>query len=116
MVTYDQVKAELIFATRTQETVPYQRIARLMHLPPSGNYMGHEIGYILGEISEDAFEVGHPMLSAIAVSNSGKPGDGFYALARELNLLQNQTEEEFWEDEKCRVYDAWALPEQVELY
>ncbi|MBN1451643.1 MAG: hypothetical protein JW963_11560 [Anaerolineales bacterium] len=90
--------------------VTYQVIAKMMGLPSSGNYMAHELGIILGEISEDEVRKGRPMLSAMAVGVSGEPGEGFYTLAKELGLLQDDSPEEkrqFWEEQKARVYETW---------
>jgi hypothetical protein len=51
------------------------------------------------------------MLSAVAVSVSGKPGPGFFGLARELGKLRDgEDEHAFWEAECERVYSAWKRP------
>jgi len=101
---------ELIAAARRRGTVTYQEIAKIVGLPLSGSYMGKEVGYLIGEISEDEHVNGRPMLSAIVVSKQGKPGSGFFALARELGILQDDTpegEQRFWEKEKTAVYATW---------
>lgn len=51
--------------------------------------MGREVGYILGEISEDEHVAGRPMLSALALSKAGKAGPGFFGLARALGALNS---------------------------
>lgn len=107
---YHIIYSELITAARYRGTVTYQEIARLMGLPLSGNYMGLEVGHILGEISEDEHAQGRPMLSAVAVGVSGEPGEGFYGLAKELSKLKDDSTEgrrRFWEAEKAAVYKAW---------
>ena len=81
----------------------------MMGLPLSGSYMGAMLGIILGEISEDEFEKGRPMLSAIAVDVKGIAGPGFYKLARDLGKLTDQSDEDFWESEKKAVYDTWKV-------
>jgi len=104
------VYTALIMAARFRGTVGYQKVAELMGLPPQGNYMGTETGHLLGEISEDEHKYGRPMLSAIAVSTAGIPGDGFFKLARNLGKLagtSTDTEREFWSSEKDAVYEAW---------
>jgi hypothetical protein len=50
---YHIVFAELLVAARYRGTVTYQEIAQIMKLKPRGNYMGREVGHLLGEISED---------------------------------------------------------------
>ncbi len=106
---YHFVHAELVTAARYRGAITYQEIAKLMGLPMQGNYMGSQIGHILGEISEDEVEAGRPMLSAIAVSVKGSPGPGFFVLARDLGKFQgisSEDENAFWEQEKGAVYDT----------
>ena len=101
---------ELINASRYRGVITYQEIAKLMGLPMTGNYMGHEIGFMLSEISEDEVHYGRPMLSALAVGVSGEPGEGFYAWAKEMGRLKDDSSEghrEFWVEEKRKVYEEW---------
>ena len=58
--TYFHVLAELVRAAQYRGRTTYQDIALLMGLPQSGNYMGKEVGLILGEISEDEVRAGRP--------------------------------------------------------
>lgn len=107
---YLLVYAELINAARYRGTITYQEVALLMGLPLTGSYMGSETGNMLGEISEDEVKCGRPMLSAIAVTNSGKPGGGFYNWAQDLGRLKDDSEEakkKFWDAEKRAVYETW---------
>jgi hypothetical protein len=60
---------------------------------------------VLDEYAEEA--QGRPMLSALVVGVSGKPGAGFFDLARQLGRLQSEKEEDeqrFWEEEKEALY------------
>ena len=80
-----------------------------MGLPLSGNYMGKEVGLILGEISEDEVRAGRPMLSSVAVGANGKAGSGFFGLAGEFGRLdQTENESVFWKKELLAAYSAWA--------
>ena len=109
-IAYLKVYSELITAARYQGLVTYQAIAQLVGLPLVGSYMGSQIGTILGYISEDEVAAGRPMLSALAVGVSGKPGPGFAALAKQLGRLQEGSPDEdvrFWEKERNAVYAAW---------
>lgn len=109
-IEYHLVYNELITAARYRGTVTYQEIAKIIGLPLQGSYMGSQIGYLLGEISEDEIAQGRPMLSAVAVGVSGEPGDGFYGLAKELNLFSGESLEEkrnFWHQERDSVYKLW---------
>ena len=88
----------------------YQELADLVGLPLQGNYMGKELGHYTGEISREESEHGRPMLSAIVVGSSGKPGGGFFGLAKELGKLTSDDPAEqnaFWEAEKRAVYETW---------
>lgn len=108
---YHLVYAELISAARYRGTVTYQEIAQMMGLPLVGSHMGREVGQILGEVSEDEHQRGRPMLSAIAVGVSAKPGEGFFGFARDLGRLEGESREDeqrFWESERAAVYKTWA--------
>lgn len=107
---YLLVYSELIRAAQYRGTVTYQHIAQIMGLPLKGSYMGSQVGWILGEISDDEQQRGRPMLSAVAVGVSGKPGSGFFALARQLGKLGKGTKEDdhaFWLKEREVVYKMW---------
>jgi hypothetical protein len=102
--------SELIYAARHRGTTTYQELATIMELPLKGSYMGSAIGRLLGAISEDELERGRPMLSAVAVSVNGRPGKGFFGLAREKGLLRSRLKEDeraFWEQQKKAVYRTW---------
>ena len=102
------VLGELVRAAQYRGLTTYQDIAPLVGLPQSGQYMGKEIGLILGVISEDEVLAGRPMLSAVAVNVKGDPGPGFFKLARELGRLeQNGDKSAFWKEERDNVYEAW---------
>lgn len=108
---YYHVHAELVRAAQYRGITTYQDLALIMALPLSGSHMGKQTGQILGEIVEDEVNAGRPMLSAIAVGVNGKPGLGFFTLARELGKLSGGEDEgAFWEAERDRVYEAWKRP------
>ena len=90
---YFHVLAELVRAAQYRGVTTYQDIALIMGLPLSGSHMGKEVGWILGEISEDEVSAGRPMLSAVAVSVTGKAGPGFYGLAAQLGRLSKSQDE-----------------------
>ena len=112
--TYFHVKAELVRAAQYRGVTTYQHLAVIMDLPTRGNLMGREVGHILGEIVEDEVAAGRPMLSAVAVGVSGRPGAGFYSLAEILEKSdRDRTDQEkatFWEAERSAVYEAWQRP------
>jgi len=52
------------------------------------------------------------MLSAVAVSVSGEPGSGFFALAKQLGLdfrEDKQSQRKFWRRELKEVYEIWKI-------
>jgi hypothetical protein len=107
---YLLIYAELIQAARYRGTVTYQELADLVGLPLQGSYMGSEIGGYIGAISEDEVKQGRPMLSAIVIGVSGKPGPGFFTWAKDLGKLKSDEksdQEAFWEAEKKAVYATW---------
>ncbi len=114
---YYLIYSELITAAKYKGTISYQEIANIMGLPMRGSYMGSQIGHLLGEISEDEFNSGRPMLSAVAVNVHGEPGLGFYSLARDLGRLDKVSDgvdKAFWESELQDVYETWKviIPEE----
>jgi hypothetical protein len=107
---YFLVYGELICAARHRGFTTYQDLAVLMGLPVQGSYMGQEIAQMLGEISQNEVKQGRPMLTALCVSVSGKPGQGFYQLARDLGLLDGDSSEAevgFWKAERKKVWKTW---------
>jgi hypothetical protein len=81
-----------------------------------GEWDRAEIGRILGRISTREHEEGRPLLSAIVVHSHnfpiealrGRPGKGFFNLARELGLFRpDEDEEAFWQREVRRVHEHW---------
>lgn len=108
---YFHVLAELVRAAQYRGVTTYQDVAVIMGLPLSGSHMGKEVGWVLGEISEDEVSAGRPMLSSVAVDVKGKVGPGFFTLARDLHRLRAKVDESlFLEDERSATYDAWKRP------
>ena len=109
---YIRVLAELVHAAEYRGVTTYQDLAVIMGLPLQGSYMGKETGHVLGEICEDEVKAGRPMLSAVAVSVSGKPGPGFFGLAKDLGRFSGGPDEEesFWRREIQAVYETWRRP------
>jgi hypothetical protein len=108
---YIHVLAELVRAAQYRGLTTYQDVAVIMGLPQRGSHMGREIGEILGEIVEDEVSAGRPMLSAVIVGVSGRPGPGFFVFAREIGRMDaSLSEDEFWRQEREAVYAAWRRP------
>ncbi len=100
----------LVNAARHHGFATYQEIAQANAWPLVGNYMSKLIGGVIGLISKNELEQGRPMMSAIVVGVSGKPGEGFYNWARELGVLaEGQDEDAFWQNECEKVYEEWKI-------
>jgi hypothetical protein len=101
----------LLHAARHRGFVTYQDIVQAASLPSKGNYMSSQLGSLLGAISANEKNQNRPMLSALAIGKSGKPGQGFYTWARDLGFLQSGGDEDaFWETECEKVYVEWDFP------
>ena len=108
---YVHVLGELVRAAQYRGFTTYQDVAVIMALPMQGNLMGRELGQMLGEIAEDEVQAGRPMLSAVVVGVNGKPGSGFFSLAKDLGkITEGDNEQSFWEQERDAVYAAWRRP------
>ena len=104
----------LINAAQHQGFTTYQEIAQAIGLPTAGSYMGSQIGEILGAISANEKMRGRPMLSAIAIGTSGKPGGGFIPWAKELGFfIEADDEKDFWEKECEKVYEEWKITYRI---
>ena len=107
---YALINIELVTAAKYRGTITYQEIAKIIGLPLKGNFMGSQIGLLLGEISEDEIANGRPMLSAIAVGVNGKPGPGFYNWAKQLGkFTKGDGESKFLQTECKEVYKTWQV-------
>jgi hypothetical protein len=81
---------------------------------PEGAYThhGNQVGALLGHVSVGEWLAGRPLLSAIVIqSDGGRPGTGFFDLARELGELKftgEDAELRYWlsEFDRCIRY-SW---------
>ena len=104
----------MINAAQHQGFATYQEIAQAVGLPTAGSYMGGAIGGLLGAISENEVQHNRPMLSAVAIGVSGKPSGGFFTLARELGLFNDEDDEDiFWKNECDKLYDEWKIKYRI---
>jgi hypothetical protein len=98
----------LINAAQHRGFTTYQEIAQAIGMETSGNHMGQVVSKLLELVSRNEVEHDRPMLSAVAVGVDGIPGDGFYKLAKDLELLEDdQDKTSFWQAENKKVYEIW---------
>lgn len=104
---FHAVRQLLVDAARRHVTVTYGDVAALMGLPPRGNQMGKETGHLLGELSAQEHAAGGPMISAVVVNSAGRPGKGFFGLAKDLGKTfedESDSKMAFWRSERDAVY------------
>lgn len=107
-VEYHLVYSELIRAARHRGTVTYQELAHVVGLPLRGSHMARTLGQLLGAVSQNEVLHNRPMLSAIAVNVKGEPGDGFFGIAEDLELLAPGADKyEFWQQQRNASYEIW---------
>jgi len=110
-VVNQQIYDRLKDVARNGELVTYGEIAPLANLNMENPGNRNTMAQILGDISTHEHEQERPMLSAVVVLvETGYPGDGFFALARELGLHHGKKEFEdldFFVQEVKRVYTCW---------
>ena len=114
MTIHQQIYKRLKEVARSGGLITYGEIAPLACLNMENQADRNKIGEILGEISTYEDSLGHPMLSAIVVlAGIGYPGEGFYNLARSLNLHHGHGEFadlEFFVNEVKKVHSYWQKP------
>jgi hypothetical protein len=103
---YDKLKE---MARRQQLTI-YKELAAAVGLDWNKDYgQCRQIFSILRAICTAEVEQGHPMLSAIVVSQDTRmPGPGFFTLARALDCYQSGTDSSFWLAERDAVWSFWS--------
>jgi len=106
---HDELYRKLKAVARGRETIHYGNIAPMLALDMENPADRVRVGEILGEISREEHETGHPMLSAVVTHKEDeRPGAGFFELAAELGLLVGMDTETFFIRELKKVHDYWA--------
>ena len=108
---YVRVLCALVQVTDGGETTRYAKMAAIMGITYGGQAMGSKVGSLLNKICEAEVTLGRPMLSAVVIGYRGRPGAGFYTIARRLDRMKpGEDEVSFWRDEVGAVYAAWHRP------
>jgi hypothetical protein len=98
-------------AAAERRTMRYADVARIIGINPKGQSMGVRVGSLLDEICEDEVRVANPMLSALVVGYTGRPGAGFFGTAQALGRLRGGDDEAaFWAQKLEAVYGTWRPP------
>ena len=105
----EEIFEELRRVAKGESYTTYAKIAPLAGLDMASQADRNRIADILGEISTHEHKSGNPLLSAVVLlADEGKPGQGFFTLARELGLYQGGDDLKFWLDEIKRVHEHWS--------
>jgi hypothetical protein len=84
---HQRIYEKLKLVARAGTTITYGEIAPLADLDMLNPAHRNEIRRILDEISTHEHQLKHPLLSAVVVHQQDHmPGQGFFALARELGV------------------------------
>lgn len=105
---HEQIYRTLIDVARSGRYTTYAEIAPLAGLDMPLQADRTEIGRILGEISTFEHSQGRPLLSAVVIhSDNNMPGEGFFRLARQLNLHTGTDDLQFFIQELRKVHEYW---------
>ena len=104
----EEARQAMIAVARSKNVIAYSDLVgkiRSCNLEPNGADLAH----MLGEISSEEDEENRGLLTVVVIhkSGDGKPGTGFFRLARSRGR-HIVDEEQFWIEELHNVYDAWS--------
>jgi hypothetical protein len=105
-----QIYDVLINTARNKRTIKYKDLAKTVGLDWHKNYgQCRQIFSILGAICTAEDQQGHPLLSAVAVrQDTGRPGIGFFNVARDLGRHTGHDDISFWKKERDKVWLFWS--------
>jgi len=91
-------------------TVIYESdLAKVAAMNMSLPHERRELDRQLDEINSYEREQGHPVLSAVVIQKeSHMPNIGFFEFCKDIGLLKNEDEDEFYIKELRKVYIYWA--------
>ena len=91
-------------------TVIYESdVAKIAGMNMSLPHERREMNTKLNEINRYECDLGHPVLSAVVIQQeSHMPNIGFFEFCKDIGLLKNEDEDEFYIRELRKVYIYWA--------
>ena len=103
-----RIRAILVEVATRRQTITYSALAKRARLKWN-HKVSHDrlmIGALLGDISNEEYARGRPLLTAVVVQKkTGRPGLGFQGLV----LLKGfPSTPHFWDIELKRAHDFWA--------
>jgi len=105
-----EIRAMLIKAAQQRNVAYYSEVAELANLSMDNPDHRFKLGCILGEISTEEHENGHPLLSAVVVHKGDHlPGEGFFKLTKELGKQKADEDDDAFHTRELRtVFDHWT--------
>ncbi|MEW5980543.1 MAG: hypothetical protein AB1898_32560 [Acidobacteriota bacterium] len=105
---HQQIYERLLGVARAGGYVTYTDIAPMAGLDMGNQADRNEIGRLLGEISTHEHNQGRPLLSVVVIHrDNNMPGQGFFELARDLNVYHGRDDLLFFIEELRRVHEYW---------
>lgn len=103
---YDKLKE----IAQKKRLITYKELAAAVGLDWNKDYgKCRQIFRVLRDICAAEVRQGHPMLGAVVVrQDSGMPGKGFFARARQLGRHKDSTDRSFWLAERDAVWNFWS--------
>lgn len=105
---------ELASLAKNKQLTYYSLVAPILGLSMDREEDREEIAQLLGEIAKHENDQDRPMLTSLVIhkGNDNNPGEGFFAIAKELDLYsgsRNQLERvTFWANQVNLVYNSWS--------
>jgi hypothetical protein len=96
-------------AAREERTITYSEVGAKIGLDMGNEGERFKLGQLLDEVSRYEHAQGRPVLSVVVVhaDGDGRPGDGFFTLARELGKFDGVDKDAFFFTELNAAYAAW---------
>jgi hypothetical protein len=102
-----EIRSILIQVARSEDMISYSALCGKLKKIKI-DYDSLALGPMLGEVSSEEYDRGHPLLSVIVIHKLGDqmPGPGFFELAGSLKM-KVPDKVKFWSDEVKKVYKFW---------
>jgi len=100
-IVYEKLKK----VARAKTIITYGELGTIIGLG------GHDpkLWRMLDEVNRYEHQQGHPMLSAVVnILEKNAPGEGFFNLARDLDVYQGSNEDEFFNSELHKIHNYWS--------
>ena len=110
----EQIHEVLIKTAKQNVTISYSEVGKVVGLDMANRGERSKLANILDEINKEEHGLGRPLLSVVVVQKeSGRPGKGFFDLARELSKQKPHDDNQiFFANERKKVFDEYTSPGQ----